>query len=653
MCVLATSALTAPALAGTIAEDAKAFGTRQFVEDVSISPSGKKIVMLVAADGAVTTASIIDIASAQVTRVAQSDGKPEQLTHCEFASDAYLICRYRAVDKFPDGTLANFSRLLVVNADGSGMRPMGQSQSGRAAYINQYDGSVIDYLPGKPGQVLVQRNYVPEVGGTGHLINRTKEGLGVDMVDLSSLKGKTVEAPRSGVDYYMTDTRGNVRFQAWSEYDRNSGQLTGDTRYKYRVPGSDSWQDLATGNDVTGSGIRPLAIDGERNLLYALRRMNGRDALVSVALDATRKETLVAQNPNVDIDGIVRFGRDQRVIGYSFAEERRDVVYFDPEFDKLHAQLAKAVPGKPGVSFVDASTDGNRLLIMASSDVKPGTFYTYDRDKRTLAEVAPIRPDLDGRVLAKMTPISIKAPDGANIPAYLTLPPGKDGKNLPTVVLPHGGPSSRDEWGFDWLPQFLAARGYAVIQPQYRGSAGYGDAWLNKNGWQGWRTSIGDITASAKQLVAQGIADPNRIAIFGWSYGGYAALQSAATEPGLYKSVIAVAPVTDLAMLLKDSENYNVRDIVRREIGTGPHIVQGSPLQQASSIKVPVLLVHGDMDVNVNVRHSDAMLQALRSSGVKVDMLRYTGLDHQLDDSKARIEMLTRAGTLLDQTIGH
>ena len=327
------------------------------------------------------------------------------------------------------------------------------------------------------------------------------------------------------------------------------------------------------------------------------------------------------------------------------------MVYFDPEFDKLHDALEKVLKGS--IDFEEASRDGQHLLILASADNKPGDFYIYSRATRSLLEVGPVRPELDGRALATMQSIEVPASDGAMIPAYLTLPPGSSGKGLPAVVLPHGGPSARDEWGFDWLAQFLAARGYAVIQPEFRGSDGYGDAWLNKNGFQNWRTSIGDVTAAAKYLVGKGIADPKRMAIMGWSYGGYAALQSAATEPALYKAAIAIAPLTDFAMAERESEGFTNSDLVKRIIGKGPQLVEGSPLQQASRIKVPVLLVHGDMDATVSIHESEAMLDALKKAGTAVEMLTFKGLNHQLDDTDARIAMLTKAGELLDRTIGH
>ena len=219
--------------------------------------------------------------------------------------------------------------------------------------------------------------------------------------------------------------------------------------------------------------------------------------------------------------------------------------------------------------------------------------------------------------------------------------------------MPHGGPAARDEWGFDWLPQFLAARGYAVIQPEYRGSGGFGDAWMAKNGFKGWRTSIGDISAAARYLAKQGIADSSRIAIVGWSYGGYAALQSAATEPSLYKAVVAIAPVTDLALLKTEAQDYTNYKQTVAFIGDGPHLVEGSPVHQAAAVQVPVLLVHGDLDVNVNFEQSQRMQQALQSAGKKSEFLAFKGLDHQLEDNEARATVLLKIGQLLDRTIGH
>ncbi len=304
------------------------------------------------------------------------------------------------------------------------------------------------------------------------------------------------------------------------------------------------------------------------------------------------------------------------------------------------------------MTFVNASQDGNKVLLFAGSDSDAGRYYLFDKTTKALGEVLPARPALAGRKLASVQSVTYPAADGTMVPAYLTLPAGTPAKGLSAVVLPHGGPSARDEWSFDWLSQFLAARGYAVIQPNYRGSAGFGDLWLAQNGFQGWRTSIGDVTAAARHLVKEGIAAPERLAIMGWSYGGYAALQSAATEPSLYKAVVAIAPVTDLDMLKNDYSGFTNRRMVEEFVGSGAHVAEGSPLRRAASITAPVLLVHGDLDANVGVAQSQKMDSALRSAGRSSELLLFKGLDHQLEDSEARVLMLAKVGALLDRTIG-
>jgi dipeptidyl aminopeptidase/acylaminoacyl peptidase len=652
---VAVAALMCASMAGaqsrTLAEDAAAFGAREAVSAPDLSPDGSTILYLTPGPGRKTVAVVGNLATGQFNKTLSTDGSPESLQWCHYASQTRAVCRFagfvRWTGAVDNGIPVYFGRMIAVDLDGSKPKLLGQAETNSDAGLRQTDGEIIDWLPDANGEVLVNRLYIPEAGTTGKLVYRNKRGWGVDRVDVTSLKSDTVEAPREAADY-MTDGLGHVRLMSVSGA-RNSGIFTGDISYFYRTQGSRDWKDLFSGNYRDFS---PLAIDAATDSLYVLKKKNGRYALYTIRLDGSKAETLVAENPRVDIDDVVRFGEGQKVIGYTYVEEKRETVYFDPEFRELANSLSKALPKTPLIEFADASRDGRKLLIFAGSDTDPGRYYLFDRDKKALAPLMIARPELEGRTLASVKPVTVTASDGTPIPAYLTLPPGKDPKGLPAVVLPHGGPESRDVWGFDWLPQFLAARGYAVIQPEFRGSGGFGDIWLSQNGFQGWRTSIGDISASAKWLGAQGIADPNRIAILGWSYGGYAALQSAATEPSLYKAVIAIAPVTDLSLLKDQAESYTDADLVRREIGSGPHVQQGSPLRNAAAITAPVLLVHGKMDANVFYSQSQKMDSALRGAGKQSELLSFEGLDHQLEDSTARTQMLTRIGELLERTIG-
>jgi len=659
-------ALSSGSPAASLAEDAKAFGTREQVQSMAISPNGDKVAMLTAGRGSVTTLEVGDLATGKITKLAMSGGRNESLFWCNFASNERLICAFGGAQRY-FASLVGFSRLVTIRTDGSGFASLGQKASDNDASLRQYDGDVIDWLIGEKDTVLVARAYIPEVYTTGSMLGRTKVGLGVDRINLNTMKAVALEPARRTIDGYLSDGHGNVRVYSTPVLAQVSGVvdvnrkllsstkevLTGEVRYKFRRSGSRDWEDLGIFNTITREGIYPLAIDAESDTLFVLKKLNGRNALYRMALDGSGQFNLVARDDAVDIDNVVRLGRAQKIIGYTYADDRRRTVYFDPEFADLQRSLAEVIPNQPLVDFLGASTDGRMLLVHASADRSPGDFYRYDRRTQKLEQIIPVRPELAGRKLAHVQSIRISAADGAQIPAYLTLPPGSPGRNLPAVVLPHGGPSARDEWGFDWVAQFLAARGYAVIQPNYRGSAGYGQQWESQNGFRGWKRSIGDVTASARYLVQQGIADPNRLAIMGWSYGGYAALQSAAVEPSLYKAAVAVAPVTDLALFRRESSFFTNERLVEAFIGDGPHLVQGSPIHNIQSIGVPILLIHGENDANVSVAHSDRMYAELRAAGKPAELIRFEGLDHQLADSNARIRMLTRIGEFLESRIGH
>ncbi len=629
--------------------DAKAFGTRQSIESVDISPSGKRILVIDPGPGKSSILSIIDVASGESRPILKSEADPEGLYWCKFETDDQLICKYGG-NTYYENFVVSFSRLIAIGADGKHMRQLGQPSHFREAGLRQYDGAILDWLPNEPGALMMVRSYVKEVGTTGTRFNDSRQGLGVDRIDLATMKVNEVERPQLHSSGYLTDGRGTVRMMAFAGVKSDS--LTGTTNWRYRTRASQDWRDFGAYDSVNDTGYYPLAVDDSCDCAYALQTLDGRDALYRVKLDGTMSAELVASHPQVDIRSVERVGRGQKMIGYTFIEDRSRIKYFDPEFAKLATALAKAIPHQPLIDFEEASTDGRKLLIRARGDSDPGTYYYYDKTSRRLDEVGRVRPQLEGRKLSGVQTVSVPAADGVKIPAYLTLPPGGQRTNLPAVVLPHGGPSSRDSWGFDWLAQFFAARGYAVIQPNYRGSSGYGDNWEGENGFRAWKTAIDDVTASARYLTAQGIADPKRLAIVGWSYGGYAALQSAVIEPDLYKAAVAIAPVTDLALLKQEAENFTNYNLVRNFIGDGPHVAQGSPLRHASRIKVPVMLVHGDMDLNVGISHSDKMAAALQGAGVKVEYIRHKGLEHSLEDSNARTEMLTRIGEFLDRTVG-
>jgi dipeptidyl aminopeptidase/acylaminoacyl peptidase len=582
--------------------------------------------------------------------ILSSSGSPDRLGGCHWSTDTRLICRI-FTDTEIDGDRLGISRIIAIDSDGKNLKLLSARASFRALGVAQDGGSLIDWGAGGTGSALMTRVYVPEES-TGTHIAETREGLGVELVDTSSLSRKPVEPPRAGAVDYISDGHGKVRLMGL-QAATTSGYAGNKIDYLYRTADSQSWKAFDTVT-VTGGqsvGFVPYAVDSALNVAYGFENQGGRTALYSVSLDGSLTKKLVVGRPDVDIDDLIEIGRQNRVVGATYVTDRREAEFFDPALRALRIALGKALPGKL-ITFVDASADENKLLLFAGSDVDPGEYYVFDKKTRSMAEVMPVRPGLENVKLATVKAIIYQAADGTQIPAYLTLPAGSDGKNLPAIVMPHGGPASRDEWGFDWLSQYFAARGYAVIQPEFRGSTGYGDAWYQKNGFQSWRTSIGDVNDAGRWLVKSGIADPKKLAIVGWSYGGYAALQSSVLDPDLFKAIVAVAPVTDLETLRGEARNYTNFPQVDGQIGHGAWVTEGSPARNAARIKAPVLLFHGDRDTNVGVGESRLMVDKIKAAGGKVDFVEFKGLDHQLRDNTVRATLLGRADAFLRASMG-
>ena len=628
------------------------YGTRESVEQIDISPNGNQVVFLSPGPGRTTVVLIADVGSEASARpIVHVDGNPDRLRSCQFVTNDRLVCRISGMAVVND-LLTPYSRLISLDTNGRNVTSLGQSASYYDARLRQFDGEILDWLTPADGAVLMARDLVPEEGRLGTRLSRTANGLAVQRIDVRTLRTTTVEPAHPAASGYFTDGRGEVRIM--EEPVRRGGAdgyLSTRVDYRYRVAGSRDWQTFGSFDSATGEGMQPLAVDAELNAAYVLRKLNGRAALYRVKLDGTLASELVYANEHVDVDDVVRASHGSRVIGVTFAEQQRRTVYFDPVYAALATSLSRAIPSLPLIDFGDASADGNRILVHAGSDTNAGRYYVYDRTTRQLNEILMVRPTLENVAGATVRAVTYPAADGTQIPAYLTLPPGSSGRNLPAIALPHGGPAARDEWGFDWLAQYLAHRGYAVLQPNYRGSAGFGDQWLQQNGFRSWRTSIGDITAGARWLVAQGTADAQRMAILGWSYGGYAALQAASTEPSLFKAVVAIAPVTDLQELKDDFQSYASARNVVEYVGSGPHVREGSPQRNAAAITAPVLLFHGDRDLNVNVNHSRRMDAALRTAGKRSEVTIFPGLEHDLADSQVRIAMLQRIGAFLESEL--
>lgn len=625
---VAAALLCADMAAAADGPDAAAlFGARTMHWGVALSPEARQIAYLTAAPTG-TAVMVADVETGIVKQAVPpiADGRPRG---CEWKSEKRLICIYGGI-RHKYGERGGFSRILSIDVASMRLQAMGLLRKD-----DPYGGSVLGLLPDDPSAILMSYN-----------------GL-VARVDVETGKPiETVERAAYLAQDFAADAQGAVRFRTLGGGLSKTGFIADRISYAVRPRGQKLWKTIERTALSDNRSTDFEGFDESGDNLLALKLLDGRRALYRVSADGTDVSTLLFAHPAVDVSGVLRLGKYDRPVAAVYAVDATEYEYFDPALHKLSTALSKALPGKPTVDIFGESWDGKRKLVFAGRNGDPGRYYLYKSDSHELNELIQQRPNLAGAELATVTAISYPAKDGTRIPAYLTLPRGADPRGMPTIVMPHGGPAARDELGFDWLAQFWASQGYAVLQPNFRGSSGYGEAWYAKNGFQSWPTAIGDIDDGARWMIAQGKSDPKRMAIFGWSYGGYAALQAGVTDPGLYRAIVAVAPVTDLIAMKEAARRYVNFPLVDKFLGSGPHLLSGSPARNATRMTVPVLMFHGDRDVNVDISQSQLMDKALKAAGKASELVVYPALDHQLDDGDVRAGMLRKSAAFMAANMG-
>lgn len=625
---------------------AQRFAALEAVSFISLSPDGANIAFITPGAGQSADLYVVGTAEGSVPRRAlHSSGDPEHLSNCRWATNERIVCRIVSRVR-AEGRILASTNIISVDAAGGNLVMLSRRHDRNSGYFDFRGGAVIDWMPQAPGSVLMTRSYT-QSSASGANISHNDEGIGVDLVDVTTGTARQIERPRQDVFHYLADGNGNVRIMLNRDWDPDSGRLSGVVRYFSRPVSGGRWEPLTTYDLMSEEGVSIVAVDGPNNRAVGFANVDGRQAVVALALDGSGTRTTLYAHPQVDVDDLLLIGRNQRFVGVTFATDRRQAVMTDTRLQAMTTSLSRALGGK-SVYVVDTSADESRFLIWAGSDVSPGQYYFYSPALRQLRPLLAERPQLGAVTLSPVQSITYPAADGTMIPAYLTLPPGRtDARGLPAIVMPHGGPSSRDEWGFDWLSQYFAQSGYAVIQPNFRGSSGYGDAWYMDNGFQSWRTSVGDVADAGRWLVSSQGVDSAKLSIVGWSYGGYAALQAGVLAPDLFKSIVAIAPVTDLVQMRQSALNDATAHLQRAFIGAGPHLTEGSPARNAAAITAPVLMFHGNNDQNVEIEQSRIMQRAMQQAGHRSELIEYDDLAHNLGTSEARTDMLTRISAFL------
>ncbi len=376
----------------------------------------------------------------------------------------------------------------------------------------------------------------------------------------------------------------------------------------------------------------PVRFHKDNKRVYMTTDKGERDLTQLVLFDPeTMKEELVEQDPMARVDfGSATFSEvSNELVSTSYEDDKPRIYFKDSEFESAYNKIKKNLGPNREVNIQSVTADEKKWIVVSYSDVDPGTVWLYDRKSGNLTTLYQVREKVDRSAMSEMKPIRYKSSDGLEIPAYLTLPKGLEAKGLPLIVFPHGGPWARDSWGFDGYAQMLANRGYAVLQPNFRGSTGYGKKFLNAGNKQWGELMQDDITWGVKHLVSQGIVDAKRVGIMGASYGGYATLAGVTFTPDTYAAAVAIVAPSNLNTLLGSIPPYweQIRSMFHERMGD-PNTTEGkaqlerqSPLNHVAKIKTPLMIVQGANDPRVKKAEADQIVVALRERKYPVEYL--------------------------------
>ena len=638
----ATAALAcALALAGSSrAASLEDYGALPAVDHLVISPDGARIAYVVPDNGrqGVVVASLEP--AALITGVNGTGQKIRELAWAD--PDHLLIMKSQAgyalgVDsRHAEWTMANVldvakrkaGPLLDADADGN-------SVTSRADGVRN-ESAIMNVIAGSPQARAIGGRTVIYVRGIAFVDGRSSPAL--FSVDLSRRKQATVETALASTQDrdWLVDAQGELLAQ--TTYDETA------QRWALRLRRKGGWQEVySTHATIDTPGVEGLSPDGAALIVsqpsdegYGFKALSLKDGTMGPAPEAFTDLAAVMEDP-----------ASHRIIGGVHEGMETRYQFFDAADQAAWTAVENSFPGEE-VELVSWTRDRRKVIVTVTGQAHGVAYVLVDLEKRKAIQIADAYAGITAADVAVVQTIAYKAADGRSIAAYLTLPNGREAKGLPLIVLPHGGPAARDGSGFDWWAQALASRGYAVLQPQFRGSAGLGWDLLSVGFGQWGRKMQTDLSDGVRALGHAGIVDPKRVCIAGGSYGGYAAMAGVTMQSGVYRCAVSVAGVSDLHKLLggryADAALSRSLRWMDRFVGSkdpnDPVLDQISPIRFADKLSVPLLLIHGEDDTVVPIEQSRRMADALKAAGKPFEFVTLKSEDHWLSRSETRIRML-------------
>lgn len=540
----------------------------------------------------------------------------------DWASDRYVVVSLRKLRPvFGWSGELPYDRLLLIDRDTLAVSPLGPddaSVSGDEVIFWSRDGS---YILLSVSRTLFDH---PEVL----------------RVEIPSNRITRVQASRYGIWQWIPDSNGEIL--------AGIGFGGGRVKVIYRENPTRKFETLLRmklGSETGGAEEMHIARMGADHRGYVVSRRGGdRWGLYEYDFASKSYGAAVFVHETVDLDDY-GFDRDGKLRWVSYADDRPRLKWFQDDDKAFYESLEKAVPDK--IARVSGSSGARSVRIVhTSSPTDPGTYYAYTEASGRMTRIATDNPALANQPLAPTGYVSYESRDGLDIPAYLTLPPGRAARDLPLVVMPHGGPFVRDVWGYDFLVQYLANRGCVVLQPNFRGSTGYGRRFEEAGFAQFGKAMQDDVDDGVNWLIAAGTVNPKRVCVVGASYGGYVAQVAAFRNPEIYRCSISIAGISDLPSMLLYDRRFLYGRVYRRWSArirgdeSSRTLKAVSALAQVQAIAMPLLIVHGSDDDRVPIDQSEKLVAALRKNGKPYQYLRIEGGDHSLSEPRQREELL-------------
>lgn len=617
-----------------------------------LSPSGKYVAARVGGKGMRERLAVYEIATGKAQSVAQFNDA--DVGHFQWISDDRLLLDSAERD-MAQGQMRNAPGLFAVNRDGTQFKRLAERKR----------SFVVD---GRREALLPWHTFMMPQGGKqnseyAYVESREYQGINdvahVELLRLNTLTGRTATygGPRN-VKRWWIDYDGEPRLALTS--------VDGTSAIHYRDPKrNNEWRELTSFARYTGSAnsFEPMTF-GPDGTLY-VRAAAGQDMRAVYAYNFETNqlsERPVVRQEDYDFSGHLIFN-DKGLRGVRFVSDGEGTQWLDPEMQAAQEHIDQLLAGTVNIITPPRRPETANLMVKAYSDRQAPVYFIYNGDTKKLIRMGDSRPQLKASQMATRETVRYQARDGLSIPAWLTIPKG-GAKNLPMVVLVHGGPWVRGSgWGFDDEAQFLASRGYVVLQPEFRGSTGFGEKFF-RAGMKQWGLKMqDDIADGVKWAVAQGYADSKRVCIAGASYGGYAVLMGLINDPDLYRCGVNWVGVTDIELMYKGSwtassdlpdswKQYGMPEMIGDLKADAAQLQRTSPLQQAARIKQPLLLAYGGADLRVPIYHGKKFYDAIKPLNSQVEWIEYEEEGHGWILPKNRFDFWTRVERFLDQNIG-